>query len=105
METRNSVEDLALLPLPDLSTLSEKQRRGALCVWDSTPLGPDATDLGQRQADDGRTIFPRSCCPCMRAHVRGSAAAHKAMCEQCVDGHADCETDQALQRLVREHGR
>lgn len=111
METRTSSAALAMLPLPDLALLSEPQRRGAVCVWDGATLGPDATDLGQRQAEDGRTVFPRACHTCTRAHIRGTAATHTATCEHCVTAAASfdeattCDTAQTLHHLVRTYAR
>ncbi|MBA2806932.1 hypothetical protein E0500_005605 [Streptomyces sp. KM273126] len=110
METKSSsVEALALLPLPDLAQLSEYQISGKICVWDGATLGPDAVDLGQRRIN-GRTVFPRACRRCMRAHAAGSDAAHRTLCEQCVDDQAVgsdtvCDTGRALRRLVLESGR
>ncbi|MFI1734058.1 hypothetical protein ACH40E_33565 [Streptomyces acidicola] len=107
--TSSSVEALALLPLPDLASWSEQQIRGTFCVWDSVALGATAVDLGQLDVN-GRIGFPRACRLCMRAHVTGSDAAHRAMCEQCVDDQAVgsetvCDTGRALRRLVLEYGR
>ncbi|MEV6592050.1 hypothetical protein [Streptomyces acidicola] len=107
--TSSSVEALDLLPLPDLARWSEYQIRGTVCVWDGATLGPTAVSLGQLDVD-GRTGFPRVCRPCMRAHVTGSDATHRAMCEQCVDDQAvgsdaGCDTGRALRRLVLEYGR
>lgn len=109
-QTTPAIEDLALLPLPDLARLSKQQGRGAFCVWDAVALGADSVDLGQHRIG-GRVLFLRACRPCMRAHVRGTAAAHTAMCEHCVttasafDDAAVCDTARALQQLVTEYGR
>ena len=112
MDTRRdtTVEALALLPLPDLTRLTEQQRRGTACVWDGVPLPADAVGLGQHTID-GRTAFLRGCRLCVRAYVNGTAAAHRAMCVHCVavadsrDDATPCETAEALRRLVQEYGR
>lgn len=109
METRHdtTAEALALLPLPDLTRLTEQQRCGTACVWDGVPLPADAVGLGQHTID-GRVAFLRGCRLCVRAHVNGTDAAHRLMCEQCVDDQVGdrtvCETGRALRRLVLEHG-
>jgi hypothetical protein len=107
-QTTPAAGGLALLPLPDLTRLTEQQRCGTACVWDGVPLPADAIGLGQHTID-GRLAFLRGCRLCVRAHVLGTDAAHRLMCEQCVDDQAAdddavCETGRALRRLVLEHG-
>lgn len=111
METRRdtTVEAIALLPLPDLTRLSEQQINGTICVWDGATLGPTAIDLGQRRVGQ-RTAFPRACRTCMSAKAQEAAEQHADMCESCVDipladNAPTCYTARALRRLILEHSR
>ena len=93
---------LGLLPLPDDETLSEEQRRGAVCVWTNEPLTAETViDLGERHTDDGRLWFPRA----TRRGVVGAALLalqmHGQGCEQCMDDYRGCKDGYALERLIR----
>ncbi|MCY0961158.1 hypothetical protein [Streptomyces sp. H27-H5] len=51
-------------PVPPIASLSAAQVRGAACVHCGITLGPDAIDLGERQAGRaGETVawYPRAC--------------------------------------------
>ncbi|MFD7860904.1 hypothetical protein [Streptomyces sp. NPDC057682] len=58
------------VPLPDPTTLSDAQQRGASCVWCAAPLANTAAhDLGPRPiAVSGSAVhwFPRCCSTCRR---------------------------------------
>lgn len=101
--TINVTDPLVLLELPDVDDLSDDQRRGTICVWGDSPLTPlSAVDLGERQADDGTSWFPRACRPCAVGRAMNALQDHSGSCEQCVDDHTQCPTGLGLVRLVRE---
>ena len=97
---------LALLPLPDLDDLPERQFAGTACVWCGQPVAtPTAIDLGQRRitGSDGHiTASPRACRRCTGTQAYRVLLDHAACCELCVENAADCDTGRALNRLVRE---
>jgi len=106
---RTTIDALALLPLPDLTNLSEPQERGKTCVWCGALVSNGtAVDLRPRRiplADGFRAVFPRACRTCMAEHVTQAAETHASHCELCVDNIAACDTARAIRRLVLEHGR
>ncbi|MEU6687459.1 hypothetical protein [Streptomyces sp. NPDC046832] len=109
-ETRTSssaeTSALALLPLPEVASLSALQARGAACVWCQNRLTIEtAVVLGERPGPHGVTLFPRSCPDCVRAAALRTYGVHSGACEQCVDNPILCDTRRALRRLALEvHG-
>jgi len=98
-----TIDVLALLALPDVDDLSDEQRRGAVCVWGDSALSPlSAVDLGERQAGDGTSWWPRACRAHAQRHAMEALQDHSGLCEQCVDDHALCPTGLGLVRLVKE---
>lgn len=95
-----AVEALVLLPFAELP---DDRRRGAVCLWDGVPLSADtAIDLGERQADDGTSWFPRGCRACVLAQAMRALQLHTQSCEQCTDDFTQCLTGHGLVRLMRE---
>lgn len=92
---------LALLPL-NIAALSEQQRRGAACVYDGTPLGVNAVNLGSRP-HNGITVFPRACILCIPRIAEKTLTDHRAHCEECVEIDVPCDTREALHTLARQH--
>lgn len=85
-----AVQALALLALPGIGELTERQVRGATCVWDATeePLTDEAAvDLGPRRAKrlDGHYDWHPRGCP---RHV--GQAALLALANHCMSGCPTC---------------
>lgn len=99
-QTPTAQEVVALLPL-DIAALSEQQRRGRVCVYDSAALGVNAVDLGVR-SHNGVAVFPRACVLCIPRVAEAALADHRAHCEQCVEGDP-CDTRDQLRTLVRQY--
>jgi hypothetical protein len=80
------VEALALLPLPNVSALSQRQTEGTICVWCGAGLIPyTARDLGARPGPGGGTqIFPRGCGKCVRAKAAEVYKIHVSQCGACL---------------------
>jgi hypothetical protein len=101
-----TVDTVALLPLPSLDRLTEQQVRGATCVWDGIALTTgNAVDLGPRPARRaGSTFqwFPRACPACVRTAAQRIHDLHTGTCEQCVDDPSLCEIRRALRHLALE---
>ncbi|OYP16979.1 hypothetical protein CFC35_22765 [Streptomyces sp. FBKL.4005] len=106
MQTMSAVQAFALLPLPELHTLSQDQVRGTTCVWDGVGLSPEiAVDLGERKLRrvDGRVSwFPRACRRCALERAMHALVEHSQSCEQCVDDQNVCALGAGLVRAVRE---
>ena len=97
-------DGVLLLPLPDTSTLSEAQRRGAACAWCATLLTADtAEDAGERPAPEGGQLFPRGCAHCAGAAAYRLLLAHAPACAQCQTDPA-CPVAIAANRLMRKGG-
>lgn len=95
---------LPMLPLPQVLGLTDEQRRGAVCVWCSTPLTAEtARDLGERPAD-GTRIWPRGCTPCVCAEARRVISIHARSCRTCHAGKRCADRD-ALHALALEDRR
>lgn len=100
-----AVDARALLPIPSLDGLVERQLRGATCIWCGQDLTTDtAVDLGERRhkrLDGHYSTFPRGC----RADVNRAAVQamhdHAGSCEQCVDDRGACGEWMALVRLEK----
>lgn len=98
---------LAVLVLPDPAIILEDQRRGALCVWDKTPLTlATAVDLGELDSPIGRW-WPRSCPACVADRAHRGLLEHAPGCEDCRKQPSPgeptvCETARVLYRLVKE---
>lgn len=93
-------EALALLPLPN--RLSTRQREGHVCVWGGEALTTEtAVDLGSRK-QDGHTMFPRACHPCIGKEALRALTDHNlgpTACNTCATSM--CDTGRALNRLIR----
>jgi hypothetical protein len=105
----SGADALALLPLPDVGSLSAPQVRGKSCVWCAGVLASEAVvDLGPRRLkhlDTHTQWFPRACRPCTAAIALSTLHTHAPSCEQCVDDAGRCETGRGLYRLVRDNRR
>jgi hypothetical protein len=95
---------LAALVLPNPGTLTEKQLRGATCVWDSTALTPEtAVDLGPRR--DEYQWFPRACAVCVTTRSLAALYDHVDECAECRGSDALCTAGRQLYRLSIHGGR
>ena len=98
-----------LLPVPSHGDMTDAQFKGTACVWCCTPISTDtAVDLGQRRVrlrDGYITVSPRACGSCTAERIPAALQQHTAVCEQCVDGPAGCETARALRHLEMEASR
>lgn len=109
--TSNVPDALALLQVPGLDRLVERQVHGTACVWDGVPLTVGTgVDLGERMSPQEGTAspmrwFPRACRPCVHTAAYRALLDHAPSCEQCVDDAAGCEIAVALRRLMREYRR
>ncbi|MBL3670656.1 hypothetical protein JL475_32745 [Streptomyces sp. M2CJ-2] len=93
-----------LLPLPEASTLSDAQRRGAACAWCRIPLTTEtARDAGERPAADGTRIWPRGCAPCAGRAAYRLLLDHAPACARC-QTDPTCPVAVAAQRLIKEGG-
>lgn len=107
----DTIDAIALLTLPDLDGLTDRQVRGTTCVWDSALLRADtAVDLGERMTEVSGTSspmrwFPRACRRCVHTAAYSTLMNHAPSCEQCVDDAAGCDLAVALRRLMREYRR
>ncbi|BCM70841.1 hypothetical protein EASAB2608_06175 [Streptomyces sp. EAS-AB2608] len=101
-----SANAFALLPLPEVSALSQNQVRGITCVFDGVGLSPgSAVDLGERSLRrvGGRVSwFPRACRPCALRWAMDTLVDHSRLCEQCVDDSSLCPEGAGFVRAVRE---
>ena len=109
-DIRTPPNPLALLPLPDPTSLSEPRLRGSVCVWGcgATLTGGAAVDLGERTSDAHGTVarwFPRACRRCTADAAYAELKAHIGACEQCVDDASRCDTGSNLNRVMRRHWR
>lgn len=96
---------LDLLPLPDLDALTDQQRRGAICVWDSRHgvlTTTTAVDLGEYPAGDGTVCFLRACKACAQRFALEALQIHSGSCEPCAIDHTQCPPGLALVRMVRD---
>ncbi|WP_236053553.1 hypothetical protein [Streptomyces musisoli] len=61
-------------------------------------------DLGERQAADGTSWFPRACRPCIANRAHRGLLDHGATCLLCAaeETAADCAIGRGLYRLQRE---
>lgn len=93
---------LALLPLPNVSTLSGLQTEGTICVWCGASLVPyTARDLGIRPGPNGVTIFPRGCGTCVGAKAADVYKIHVSACGSCLRNRP-CPERTGLRRLASE---
>ncbi|GAB2731913.1 hypothetical protein GCM10027072_28360 [Streptomyces bullii] len=93
----------ALLPLPRIQLLTERQMQGVVCVWCGAPLTPEtARDLGARSRPGGTQWFPRGCKRCVRAAALRFLAMHTANCASCAPGRPGCSVRTALRGLAKE---
>ncbi|WP_199572785.1 hypothetical protein [Streptomyces murinus] len=97
---------LALLPLPEYNTLTERQARGLACVWCREGLtDTPAVNLGKhtiRRIDTRTSWYPRACPQCAQTQAMRELMHHTQSCEPCVDDHTQCPTGHGLVRAVRE---
>lgn len=106
-----TVDALAILTIPRLHAITERQVRGIACVWDAIPLTPAiAVDLGARKATRaGATVtwYPRACRSCVASAAATQRAMHALTCEPCRGGDETgwCDKGRALSGLLREHQR
>ncbi|MFE6195579.1 putative ATP-grasp-modified RiPP [Streptomyces sp. NPDC057838] len=83
--TSTGVSTLALLPLPNVSSLSQRQTEGTICVWCGAGLVPyTARDLGPRPGPGETQIFPRGCGKCVRKKASDVYKLHVSHCEACL---------------------
>jgi hypothetical protein len=87
------------LPVP--ADLTERQVRGADCVWCGTRLtADDAIDFDERLVDGVRQ-FPRTCLACLGHYAFEALLAHVGVCDPCHVSAVDCDEGRALQRLIK----
>lgn len=109
MSTAVSADVLALLTLPALDGLSERQLRGAACVWNGVALSPaTAVDLGAHtaaRADDPAPRYLRACRHCVAHQAHRALLDHGSTCELCAlhETAGQCAIGRGLYRLVREY--
>ncbi|PZT69281.1 hypothetical protein DN402_20120 [Streptomyces sp. SW4] len=93
-------EVLAVLTLPDPESLTDAQRRGAVCLWGSERLTAEtAVDLGEHTGPIGRW-WPRACREHASQRAQRALLDHAPACDDC-RGPAECEVTLALYRLIR----
>jgi hypothetical protein len=99
---------LALLTLPSLDELTERQGRGIACVWDAIPLRTEiAVDLGERPAERAGasvTWYPRSCRRCTHTAAYAQLCVHAAS-DACPKDIDRCATCRGFLRVMREYRR
>jgi hypothetical protein len=99
---------LALLTLPSLDELTERQGRGIACVWDGIPLRTEiAVDLGAREASRAGaqvTWYPRSCRRCAYTAAYAQLCVHAAS-DECPKDVDRCVTCRGFLRVMREYRR
>lgn len=99
---------LALLTLPPLDKLTERQVRGIVCVWDGVPLLTSiAVDLGARQGSRAGTPVawsPRACRRCTYQVASEQLHAH-CVSDDCPNDIDRCTTCKGLLRVIREYRR
>jgi len=100
-------EALAILTLPAIDRLTERQVRGITCIWDVRhPLhAAIAVDLGVREASRAGapvTWYPRACRSCVHLAAYATLQTHAVNREECPGDVEACETCRALLRLLRE---
>jgi hypothetical protein len=108
--TTSTADALAILTIPPLDDITERQVRGIDCIWDAVPLTPaTAVDLGARKASRaGAPVswYPRGCRPCVTVAALTQIVTHVPECETCLRGEAEsCDPRKALARLVEEYQR
>jgi hypothetical protein len=109
-QQRTALEGVALLPIPRLGTLTERQVRGITCVWDAALLTPrNAIPLGSRRASRAGarvTWYPRGCRSCVALAALGQLTSHVASCPTCQREDVEpCDTARVLRQLFREYPR
>lgn len=105
-----AADALAILTIPQLGDLTERQVRGITCVWDAAPLTNGvAVDLGVRKASRaGQPVswYPRACRPCVAVAAVAQLHTHANSCDNCrPDDNVWCDITGALARLVTEYQR
>jgi hypothetical protein len=107
-DAASTLDVLALLPLPPLHTLTERQVRGIDCVYDAIPLAPTtAIDLGARPAQRAGlpvTWYPRACRRCVGEAALRALHGHAPECGERGE-EITCPVCRALLRLIRDGGR
>lgn len=99
----SGAEIVSPVPLPELDTLTERQRGGRVCVWCAVTLSTTtAVDLGER-VERGRGLrwFPRGCYVCVDLMTYRALLDHTQACTQCAAGLRRCPTETALTRTLR----
>jgi hypothetical protein len=100
-----TTEGRALLQLPRLETLTERQVRGIDCVFDGIPLAPlTPVDLGPRAAQRaGQTLtwYPRACPRCTAEAAFRALHQHAPECGERGED-ITCPACRGLLRLIRE---
>ncbi|MDF3144509.1 MULTISPECIES: hypothetical protein [unclassified Streptomyces] len=91
------IEGVALLVIPRLGTLSERQVRGITCVWDAALLTPcNAVSLGPcraSRAGERVTWYPRGCRSCVAVAALMQLTIHARACPTCQREDGDpCDT-------------
>jgi hypothetical protein len=98
---------LDAVELPSLDGLTEKQVRGAVCVWDGIPLTADtAVNFGPRRKkrlNGSFDWYPRACRRCTARAAYRLLQAHASGCDRCRTDPS-CPVSIAANRLMREGG-
>ncbi|MEV3857711.1 hypothetical protein AB0J38_25725 [Streptomyces sp. NPDC050095] len=97
------VAELIPILVPPSSKLTEDELCGRCCTWCGEPLrGRSSVNLGERDDELGRRIFPRACAGCTVMTVYNQLINHVSSCEQCVDNAAFCPESGEMRRAWAE---
>ncbi|WP_203237585.1 ATP-binding protein [Streptomyces sp. CdTB01] len=106
---------LAVLALPELTTVSKEHLGGRACVWcgrqltieTAVPLGEHMTGVDASQAVSGMRAWPRGCRDCVGDRAHRGLFVHGSKCHLCRDEQTadECVVGRGLYRLVRETSR
>lgn len=95
--------DVVPVLLPPSSDLSEAELCGRDCTWCGAHLlGRASVDLGERDDESGRRIFPRACPKCAVLTAYHQLINHVAACAGCVEGGSYCSESAEMRRAWNE---
>lgn len=95
--------DVVPVLVPPSADLTEAKLCGRACTWCGAPLlGRTSVDLGERDDESGRHIFPRACPQCTVKTVYNQLINHVGSCEQCADTGDYCPESAEMRRAWKE---